>query len=147
MDKKKKIRPKTLAKLYNCDVEKYLKSKKCAKSFDLIVTSPPYNIGKEYEERKDINDYIEWQTRIIDLLIPKLSKSGSICWQVGNHVQKGSIIPLDLLLHEAFSKNNLKLRNRIIWTYGHGFHAKKRFSGRYEATSKRTMGKEAEKKN
>ena len=24
------------------------------------------------------------------------------------------------------------MRNRIIWTYGHGFHAKNRFSGRYE---------------
>lgn len=100
--------------------------------FDLVVTSPPYNIGKEYEEKLSMNQYIDWQESIINKIIPQISSHGSICWQVGNHVSKGSILPLDYIFHEIFAKHGLIMRNRIIWTYGHGFHARKRFSGRYE---------------
>src|SRR5262249_24720879 len=56
----------------------------------------------------------------------------SICWQVGNYVSNGHIVPLDLELSPIFKKLGLKLRNRIIWHFGHGLHCKKRFSGRYE---------------
>lgn len=131
MDKKNFTSKKSI-KLINCDVEEYLKSKKNNEKFDLVVTSPPYNIGKEYEKKKNINEYLDWQKNIIDLIVPKLKDSGSICWQVGNYVDQGKILPLDILLHEIFHENKLHLRNRIIWSFGHGFHAKKRFSGRYE---------------
>tara|TARA_B100000795_G_scaffold269171_1_gene257821 strand:- start:600 stop:1514 length:915 start_codon:yes stop_codon:yes gene_type:complete len=100
--------------------------------FDLVVTSPPYNIGKEYEEKLSMQEYIDWQESIIDKIIPQMSATGSICWQVGNHVDKASILPLDYIFHEIFAKHGLLMRNRIIWTYGHGFHARNRFSGRYE---------------
>ncbi len=118
--------------LHNCDVLKALKSNKIKKKFDLVVTSPPYNIGKEYEKRRNIDQYLEWQKEIIDLIIPKITEKGSICWQVGNYINKGTILPLDIVFHDIFQKHDLKLRNRIIWTFGHGMHAKKRFSGRYE---------------
>src|SRR5580693_3328318 len=35
------------------------------KSVSLVVTSPPYNIGKEYEKRRDVQGYIDWQNGII----------------------------------------------------------------------------------
>ena len=58
--------------------------------------------------------------------------SGSLCWQVGNYVDNGQIIPLDLKLYPIFERLGLRLRNRIVWHFGHGLHASKRFSGRYE---------------
>lgn len=51
---------------------------------------------------------------------------------MGNYVDNGEIIPLDILLYPIFSSFKLKLRNRIVWHFGHGLHASKRFSGRYE---------------
>ena len=100
--------------------------------FDLIVTSPPYNIGKSYEKKNELTKYLEWQERIIDLLVPRLKDTGSICWQVGNFVDNGQIAPLDIEFAPIFKKHRLQLRNRIIWHFGHGLHTKKRFSGRYE---------------
>lgn len=100
--------------------------------FDLIITSPPYNIGKSYETKTSIEKYLETQTNIINELIRVLSNKGSICWQVGNWVNKGEVYPLDIYYYQIFKKHGLKLRNRIIWHFGHGLHASKRFSGRYE---------------
>ena len=100
--------------------------------FNLIVTSPPYNIGKEYEQKKRLDDYLLDQEKVIKECIRALDEKGSICWQVGNYVNKGEVFPLDIFFYEIFKKYDLKLRNRIIWHYGHGLHAKKRLSGRYE---------------
>jgi len=61
-----------------------------------------------------------------------LSDQGSICWQVGNYVEDGAIIPLDTVLYPIFSELGLKMRNRIIWHFEHGLHCSRRFSGRYE---------------
>jgi len=101
-------------------------------SINLIVTSPPYNIGKSYERRTSLDDYLKWQKRIIDECVRVLSDNGSICWQVGNYVDNGEIIPLDVLVYPFFQQHNLHMRNRIIWHFEHGLHASKRFSGRYE---------------
>lgn len=100
--------------------------------FDLVVTSPPYNIGKEYEIRQDLGNYLKWQTNVIQKIIPLVKDTGSICWQVGNYVDNGSIWPLDIELAPIFRDSGLQLRNRVIWKFGHGLHSKKRFSGRYE---------------
>ena len=102
------------------------------KKFDLIITSPPYNVGKEYETKKSIEEYLKTQESIIELLVDKLSDRGSICWEVGNYVEKGEVFPLDIFYYNIFKKYKLKLRNRIIWHFGHGLHASNRFSGRYE---------------
>lgn len=99
---------------------------------DLIVTSPPYNIGKDYEKRLNINDYLAQQERIIHECVRLLSNRGSICWQVGNYVEKGAVIPLDSLLHPIFADIKLRMRNRIVWRFEHGLHCSRRFSGRYE---------------
>jgi adenine-specific DNA-methyltransferase len=98
----------------------------------LIITSPPYNLGKDYETKLNMNDYLKQQAQVVKESIRILKDDGSICWQVGNYVDNGEIIPLDILLYPIFEKYDLKLRNRIIWHFGHGLHATKRFSGRYE---------------
>jgi DNA modification methylase len=98
----------------------------------LIVTSPPYNIGKEYESKTSIQNYFSKQDKIIDELVRILDDEGSICWQVGNYVDNGEVYPLDIYYYDIFKRRGLKLRNRIIWHFGHGLHASKRFSGRYE---------------
>ncbi|MCK4292551.1 MAG: site-specific DNA-methyltransferase [Planctomycetes bacterium] len=101
-------------------------------SMQLIVTSPPYNIGKEYEKRLKLRTYLEQQAAVIKECVRTLSARGSICWQVGNYVGKSSIIPLDTVLYPIFSDLGLKMRNRIVWHFEHGLHCSKRFSGRYE---------------
>jgi DNA modification methylase len=100
--------------------------------FDLIITSPPYNVGKEYETKTSIESYLKDQEKVIEELIRVTSSKGNICWQVGNYVEKGEIFPLDIFYYPIFKKHNLKLRNRIVWHFGHGLHASNRFSGRYE---------------
>ena len=101
-------------------------------SMHLIVTSPPYNIGKEYEKKRSQDSYIEEQVATIAEAVRLLHPQGSICWQVGNYVEDGEIIPLDIILYQKFKDHGLKLRNRIVWTFGHGLHCQKRLSGRYE---------------
>lgn len=101
-------------------------------SIQLVVTSPPYNIGKEYEQSLDIDAYVRQQKEVIDECVRVLRPSGSICWQVGNYVDRGEIIPLDVLLYPCFRDNHLQMRNRIVWHFGHGLHCSNRFSGRYE---------------
>lgn len=118
--------------LWQMDTKSFLEKSPSNLKFDLIVTSPPYNIGKSYEKVKPLENYLFSQEKIIDLLVEKLAEGGSLCWQIGNFVSKNEIIPLDILLHPFFKKHNLQLRNRIIWRFGHGLHNTKRFSGRYE---------------
>jgi adenine-specific DNA-methyltransferase len=98
----------------------------------LIVTSPPYNIGKKYETKKPLEHYIESQAQVISECVRLLHPKGSLCWQVGNHVAKGEVFPLDVVLYPIFKQHGLKLRNRIVWHFGHGLHCSNRFSGRHE---------------
>lgn len=120
------------ATLYNGDCLDFLDTIP-DNTIQLIVTSPPYNIGKEYEKRLDIDEYVAQQSLVIDKCIRVLKPEGSICWEVGNYVENSEIIPLDIMLYDCFRRHNLKLRNRIIWHFGHGLHCSKRFSGRYES--------------
>ncbi len=99
---------------------------------DLVVTSPPYNLGKEYEKKLDLQTYLEQQSQVIGECARVLSARGNICWQVGNYVDKGAIIPLDTFLYPVFADLGLQMRNRIIWHFEHGLHCSRRFSGRYE---------------
>lgn len=101
-------------------------------SMHLIVTSPPYNIGKEYEKKTPNAVYIEQQVAAIAEAVRLLHPQGSICWQVGNGIEDGEVFPLDIILYPKFKDAGLKLRNRIVWTFGHGLHCQKRMSGRHE---------------
>lgn len=117
--------------LYNGDCLNLLKQIP-DKSIQLIVTSPPYNIGKEYERKISLDEYKEQQSIIIKECERVLSETGSICWQVGNFVNNGTIVPIDIILYPIFAELNLVMRNRIIWHFEHGLHCSKRLSGRYE---------------
>lgn len=100
--------------------------------FKLAVSSPPYNIGKEYEKQIELQHYIDWQAEVIKELARIVSEDGSIVWQVGNFIDKGEIFPLDIYFYPIFKALGFQLRNRIVWHFDHGLHASKRFSGRYE---------------
>lgn len=108
--------------------------------FKLVVTSPPYNIGKPYEGKLSMQEYIEQQRRVIAECVRLLAENGSICWQVGNYVDQGTIVPLDVVLYSIFTDLGLRLRNRIVWHFGHGLHCKNRLSGRYETINWWTKG-------
>lgn len=108
--------------------------------FKLIVTSPPYNLGKEYETRSPLDEYLADQKRVISECVRLLHPQGSLCWQVGNYVSEGEIVPLDAILYPLFRKEGLHLRNRIVWHFGHGLHSSKRLSGRYETINWWTKG-------
>ena len=120
--------------LYNGDVSDLL-GKIPDDSINLIISSPPYNLGKSYETRQSVQAYLSDQTKIISELVRVLSPTGNLCWQVGNFVDNGEIFPLDILYYPIFKDKGLKLRNRIVWRFGHGLHASLRFSGRYETIS------------
>ncbi|OQC15109.1 MAG: DNA adenine methyltransferase YhdJ [Lentisphaerae bacterium ADurb.Bin082] len=125
------FQPKADAVLYPGDCLRLLKQIP-DRSIQLVVTSPPYNIGKEYEKKRQLHDYIQFQEQVIRECVRVLADTGSICWQVGNYVDKGSIIPLDIVLYPVFDSLGLVMRNRIIWSFEHGLHCSNRFSGRYE---------------
>ncbi|HET7585818.1 MAG TPA: site-specific DNA-methyltransferase [Gemmatimonadaceae bacterium] len=111
--------------------------------FQLIVTSPPYNIGKQYEQRHSLDRYLSTQTQVIAECVRLLRPGGSICWQVGNHISKdGEVVPLDLVLYPVFKSHGLALRNRIIWHFEHGLHCSRRLSGRHETILWFSKGRE-----
>ena len=101
-------------------------------SVKLIITSPPYNIGKEYETRRSIDEYIAAMLPMLTEFERILSTDGSLCWQTGNFVENSEVYPLDIYFYPHFRELGFHLRNRIIWHFGHGLHCSKRFSGRYE---------------
>lgn len=104
-------------------------------SVRLVFTSPPYNVGKEYEKRTDLHTYSSSMLSIIRLIPPLLKSDGYVCWQVGNHVSSGVITPLDMIFDELFAEVGLYLRRRLVWRVPHGLHSNRSFSGRYETVS------------
>ena len=103
-----------------------------SESMNLVVTSPPYNMQRQYENFQNLESYLEGQRKCIAEAIRLLKSDGAICWQVGTYVSNGEVYPLDILLYSIFKELGMKLRNRIVWNFRHGLHCQKRFSGRYE---------------
>jgi len=99
---------------------------------DLIVSSPPYNLGKEYESRKALEIYLQEQTFILKECQRILKTTGSIFWQIGAFSDKGMLIPLDIRFFPILESLGLIPRNRIVWARQHGLHAQKKFSCRHE---------------
>lgn len=114
-------------------------------SIDLVITSPPYCIGKSYEEETTPEEFKKTHEKVLPEIVRVVRDGGSICWQVGYHVTNGIIVPLDFLVHEVMSlQEGMALRNRIIWTFGFGLNCKNRFSGRHEVVLWYTKGKSKE---
>lgn len=134
--------------LYNGDCLKLLKQIP-NETIDMVITSPPYCIGKEYEDpRNDIESFKKEHMRIFPDVYRVLKPGGSICWQVGYHINEASVFPLDFFVYNIFMEESkdlqypLLLRNRIIWTFGHGLNSTQRFSGRHETILWFTKGKD-----
>lgn len=117
---------------YLCEDAKVFMDNLPDNSIKLIITSPPYNIGKEYETKTSIEAYLDKMKPLLASMVRVLRDDGSLCWQVGNYVNNGEVFPLDIYYYFLFKELGLKLRNRVIWHFGHGLHCKNRFSGRYE---------------
>lgn len=144
----KRYKDSNIITAYRGDCLKLLK-KIPDESVDLIITSPPYCIGKEYEDpKKDVESFRIQNMTIFNDIYRVLKKGGSICWQVGYHISDKYVIPLDYVIYDIFINQSkdldypLVLRNRIIWTFGHGLNSTSRFSGRHEVILWFTKGKE-----
>ncbi|WP_281408390.1 MULTISPECIES: site-specific DNA-methyltransferase [unclassified Rhizobium] len=61
-----------------------------------------------------------------------LRPNGAMAWQVGNYVHAGEVVPIDSIIIPIFRDLGMKIRNRIVWTSGHGLHCRNRLSGRHE---------------
>lgn len=112
-------------------------------SISLTIASPPYCMGKTYERTRSLKDFIKTQNEVLPEVARITQDGGSICWEIGSHVQNGSSYPLDYVVFSILnSLEGITLRNRIIWTFGHGWHSRNRFSGRYETVMWFTKGDE-----
>ena len=138
----------SLMTLFNGDCQKLLKEIP-DETIDLIITSPPYCMKKAYEDpHADTETFKRLHEQIFDEIYRVLKPGGSLCWQVGYHVSNSAIIPLDYLIYDIFTAKSQEkdirfiLRNRIIWTFGHGLNSTQRFSGRHEMILWFTKGEE-----
>lgn len=101
-------------------------------SVDLVVSSPPYNIGKEYEARRALELYLQEQRAVLAECTRVLKASGSLFWQVGSFAESGRLIPLDVRFFPILEDLGMIPRNRIVWVRQHGLHASRKFSCRHE---------------
>ena len=112
----------------------------------LVLSSPPYDIGKAYEGRQGgLEQWLEGQRSILNECCRTLVDGGSLCWQVGSRVERrrdgsAALYPVDALLFPVMLGMGLVPRNRVIWTFGHGMHCRQRLSGRYESMLWMTKG-------
>jgi len=83
-------------------------------SIQLIVSSPPYNIGKSYEKKNTLRNYLDNFDEVVKELFRVCHPQGSVAWQVGNYVDNGELFPLDIFFYRIFFTYGFKLRNRVI---------------------------------
>lgn len=98
---------------------------------DLTVTSPPYNIGKEYEEILPLHEYIAWTKEWISEVYRISKPFGAFLFNIGyiEVPEKGHAVPLAYFL---WDKTEFYLMQEIVWNYGAGVACKKKLSPRNE---------------
>ena len=90
-------------KIFRSDCFEYLKVFR-SKFYSAHSHFPPYNIGKEYEDKKSFQKYLIDQEKVLRQCYRILKAKGSLCWQVGTFVDKNEIIPL-VYRYLIFAKN------------------------------------------
>lgn len=98
---------------------------------DLTITSPPYNIGKEYDTSMSVNDYIEWCSKWM-CQIHKITKTDGTFWLNVGYLEvpsKGLCVPIPYLL---WDKSPFYLLQEVVWQYSAGVSTKYRLSPRNE---------------
>ncbi|MDR2734560.1 MAG: site-specific DNA-methyltransferase [Spirochaetota bacterium] len=108
-----------------------LQKKSGSRYFDAIITSPPYNIGKEYEAVRPLQEYIEWTAEWIDGARKLLKNSGALLLNLGYIPidDKGRAVPLPYIL---WDKIPMYLNQEIVWNYSAGVACKNYLSPRNE---------------
>lgn len=98
---------------------------------DSTFTSPPYNIGKEYEKVMSLDDYVSWSSEWMNEVYRLTKEDGSFWLNVGylEIPGKGKCVPLTYYL---WNLTNFYLEQEIVWNYGAGVACKKRLSPRNE---------------
>lgn len=102
-----------------------------AASIPLTVTSPPYNIGKEYETIRTVEEYVEWTANWISLVHELTSEQGSFWLNLGYMPLAGraKAIPIPYLIWDRLP---FFLIQEIVWNYGAGVAGRLFFSPRNE---------------
>ena len=99
---------------------------------NLIITSPSYMLGKEYDSEKSLEEYKKYHADVIKECHRVLTEDGALYWNVAQTPWNGEILPLGAIFYDILKKENFYLKNWIIWHFEGGLNAKKRLSGRYE---------------
>lgn len=117
--------------LYNMDSLEGMRKLSNYKLVNLTVTSPPYNIGKEYEKILSVDEYINWSKKWMKLVYENTVDNGAFWLNVGYMPikNKGKAIPISYLL---WDKNDFFLIQELVWNYGAGVASKKSLSPRNE---------------
>lgn len=116
--------------LYNVDcVEAFKTVADC--QIDTCITSPPYNIGKEYEQSLTLGEYIQWCEKWLNEVYRVTRTNGAFWLNLGyNKIEgRGHAVPLPYLL---WDKTPFFLMQEIVWNYGAGVSARKFLSPRNE---------------
>lgn len=118
-------------KILHGDTLKILK-KLPSNSVNLIITSPSYMLGKEYDSEKDFEKYKKFHAEVIEECHRVLTEDGALYWNVAQKPFEGEIIPLGAVFWQILKEKKFFLKNWIIWHFEGGINTKKRLSGRYE---------------
>jgi len=83
----------------------------------LMVTSPPYNVGKEYDEDLTLGEYLDFIEEVMREVYRVLVWGGRVCFNVAN-LGRRPYMPLHAYLIERFEKIGFLFRGEIIWDKG-----------------------------
>lgn len=99
--------------------------------FDLTVTSPPYNIGKEYEEVLPLHEYLDWCESWISEIFRTTGPHGGFWLNLGylSIENRAKAIPIPYLLWDRIP---FFLVQEVVWNYGAGVACKRLYSPRNE---------------
>ena len=86
-------------------------------SVHLMVTSPPYNVGKEYDENLSLKEYRELLKRVFKETYRVLVPGGRACINVANLGRK-PYIPLHSYIIEDMQSIGFLMRGEILWDKG-----------------------------
>ena len=118
--------------LFNDDCASLLKAIQEAQiQLDLTVTSPPYNIGKEYEQNMAVDNYVKWCASWMNQIYETTSTTGAFWLNLGYFEvpNRGQCVPITYLL---WDKSPFYLQQEVVWHYGAGVSSKKRLCPRNE---------------
>ncbi|MCC6526759.1 MAG: site-specific DNA-methyltransferase [Polyangiaceae bacterium] len=118
--------------LYNTDCRVVLRElAKVGTAVNLTLTSPPYNIGKDYEEPKSLGEYVGWCSAWMNEVWGVTAPGGAFWLNLGylSVEGKGRAVPIAYIL---WDKSLFYLQQEVVWSYGAGVTAKRFFAPRNE---------------